>query len=847
MKRIVAIIISLTLMGAVAFAETETTAETTQETTEIQLTAEADENISEEKAAEEKAEVSETQSDKYGEKYYVTDKDGEKRVRFTYDVENGKATITDVHVYKDNTDLVFPAEIDGYPVKAADNVILPGDERERIISLTFENGIERLHRVYIDYCPNIETIAFGDSIREISDSGFFQCTSLKKLHLPEKLERGKFNFGGSALTSVTIPDGMTEIPENFLNMCESLTDVTMGSGVKVIGKSAFAGCTALEDIAIPSSVTAIGDYAFSHCKGIKKITIPDRVSSIGVGAFYEAGIEKIKLPSGLTEIGEKAFYATPLEEINIPKSVKTIGKNAFAQCAELKKLTISDKTRVNASAFSGCKALDDVTVDGEMSRDLFEALNRGTPYIQKYSDNYDGDFVIFDGCLSKYKGTDKNPVIPEGVTELGEQAFQNTAIDSVTFPTTKIAEIPSYCFKGSQIKEITIPSTVGKVKEMAFYGCMYLEKLTIEDGVESVQDNAFINCYSLTEKNVNIGKKVRVSVNAFKQTPLDEEFTNNGGVSWRRGDDYVMEVPYKNAIRNSLKNAQSFKDMADSEESALMQRLGAISGYEDGTFRPQNDVTRAEVVKIILNVIGYSDEDIAEFGLDYASGSQEETIRECADYNPNHWANAYLQRGVDMGIISGFEDGTLRPDDNVTVEQLYTMLVNITGYGGYAKKDGYPEGYIKQAQTAGIDNDMGINEYSKNATRLEAMKAVYNAVNAPVCLVKNETRLWDGTLVPEYEIKNGTGRNFRSLLTYNFRIFPVEAEVTDTDDNAVTVNIYGAVSFGGRAIAARHGKSAVLKTDNGSDFVKGKNYKMYVKINDIDEEDYELVCAAAIE
>ena len=792
------------------------------------------------------AREAETEKDKYGETYYVTDNDGERRVRFKYNIINGIATITDAHVYKGSVDLVFPSEIDGYPVKRVENVTMErADEvtyeedgatftnnaNMRVKSVTFEDGIESLSRVDFTECRELESLYIADSVKEIDKVWFSHNPKLSAVHIPDTVTKCDIKFERCyALEHLDFPKGMTEIPEYCCFMCASLESVTLPDSVTVIGNRAFAGCTSLTEIALSKRLEAINEAVFAN-----------------------TGIKTIDLPAGVTEIGEKAFYGTPLKEIKIPNNVKKIDKHAFGMCSELTALTIPSKTRVNAHVFNGCRNLSELTVNGKISRELFEALLNAygpdpIPCIQKYYDEYDGDFVIFDGnYLAKYKGTDRNPVIPDGVTELGAQAFQGADIDSVTFPKSKIAEIPTYCFKGAKIKEITIPSIIGKVKEMAFYGCYDLEKLTIEDGVESVQDNAFINCYSLEKNNVNIGKKVRVSKNAFKQTPLDEDFTNGGGDSWRRSGDEIMEVPYKNAIRNELKTAQSFTDMADSEESMLLQRIGAISGYEDNTFRPQNDVTRAEAVKIILNAIGYSDENMAEFGLDYASGSQEETIRQCADYNPNHWANAYLQRGVDMGIISGFEDGTLHPDDNVTVEQLYTMLVNITGYGGYAKEEGYPAGYIKQAKMAGIDKNMEIREYSKKATRLETMKAVYNAVNAPVCMVKNETRQWDGKLIPEYEIKNGTGSNFRSLLTYNFWIFPVEAEVTDIDEDTVTVNIYGAVSFGGKGIAARSGKKAVLKTNDGERLTKGKNYNMYIKINDIDEEDYELVSASLID
>lgn len=501
----------------------------------------------------------------YGEKYYITDADGEKRVRFTYDVENGEATINDVHIYKGSAvDLVFPAEIEGYPVKKVENISVAKEvshkeggvtyselTEDKIKSVTFEKGIESLYNVSISHCKNLTDVTLADSIKSVEKVyfnslpelvsaelgngleyahyfGIADCPKLENINIPKSLKYTAHGFMFArcpSLESVIIPEGLEGIPQECFYGCTGLKNVVIGNGMQTIDEGAFAECTALEKITLPNSVTVIEKYAFAGCGNLKQIKMSDNITYIGEKAFCGTGLESMELPKKLTEIGEKAFLESSLKQITIPSSVKNISRSAFASCKELKKLTISDKTTVYPSAFGGCLALDEVTVEGKMSKSLFEALNHGAPYIQKYYDEYDGDFVIFDGnYLAKYKGTDRNPVIPEGVTELGGQAFHGADIDSVTFPSTEIDEIPSHCFQGSKIKELTIPGTVKNVRDYAFYGCYNLEKLTIESGVKSVSDNAFINCSSLSEDNVNIAKGVFVGKEAFKQTPLDKEW-----------------------------------------------------------------------------------------------------------------------------------------------------------------------------------------------------------------------------------------------------------------------------------------------------------------------------------
>ena len=93
-------------------------------------------------------------------------------------------------------------------------------------------------------------------------------------------------FGGCiSLSSVIIPDSVTNIDVYAFVHCISLTSLTIGSGVKSIGDSAFRNCTALTSVTIPDSVINIGKYAFEECTSVASVTIGSSVSSIGKSAF----------------------------------------------------------------------------------------------------------------------------------------------------------------------------------------------------------------------------------------------------------------------------------------------------------------------------------------------------------------------------------------------------------------------------------------------------------------------------------------------------------------------------------------------------------------------------------
>ena len=115
-------------------------------------------------------------------------------------------------------------------------------------------------------------------------------------------------YNCEVLTSVTIPNSVTNIDGWAFRDCSSLTSVTIGSGVTSIGECAFDGCSSLTSITIPNSVTSIGNFAFSGCSSLTSITIPNSVTSIGGYAFQNcSSLTSITIPESVTNIGNRAF------------------------------------------------------------------------------------------------------------------------------------------------------------------------------------------------------------------------------------------------------------------------------------------------------------------------------------------------------------------------------------------------------------------------------------------------------------------------------------------------------------------------------------------------------------
>ncbi len=175
-------------------------------------------------------------------------------------------------------------------------------------------------------------------------------------------------------------------------------------------------------------------------------------------------------------------------------------------------------------------------------------------------------------------------------------------------------------------------------------------------------------------------------------------------------------------------------------------KLGIINGYEDGTFRPDNTITRGEIAKIIITFMGQ-----AEITSDVLpSGFQDVD-------SANHWAKKFIKVASDLKIVNGYPDGTFMADNPVKYTEIVKMLVCMLGYGKVAESktaDGTPwySGYMAVAAEKGILKNAAVNNVEDKASRATVAILAYNCLEVEPAIIDSNgnTVVSDNSALEEF-------------------------------------------------------------------------------------------------
>ncbi len=177
----------------------------------------------------------------------------------------------------------------------------------------------------------------------------------------------------------------------------------------------------------------------------------------------------------------------------------------------------------------------------------------------------------------------------------------------------------------------------------------------------------------------------------------------------------------------------AFTDQADikvdSEVVDTLVSLGVINGYTDGSFKPNDTVTRAEMAKMIY-VLRTGNSDASAYNNDKTTFT---------DIN-GHWARGYVKYCQSLGIIAGQSATTFAPDQTVTAQEAAKMLLVTLGYD--AQKAGLV-GINWASKTNALADENGLLEdvttsFTGPCPRQYAAQLMYNAIDASTVVWRDD-------------------------------------------------------------------------------------------------------------
>ena len=258
-----------------------------------------------------------------------------------------------------------------------------------------------------NYSNQIRTVVIGDGVTSIPSYAF------NNLH---KLEH------------ISIPEGITCIRDSFKDT-DALKEIKLPSTLDRIENSAFEN-SGLESIIIPEGVTSLSDKSFYGCKNLKSVQLPSTLRNLyeGYTFAYCINLTRINFPENLDHISQYAFQGSGIRSAKLPEGLTWIGASAFSKCGNLTYVSVpASATRIDGGAFADNPRLSKVDFQAKV-----DSLPGG----------------IFENCpaLTSF-------VIPDGVTTIGNAAFSESGLKTVTIPIT-VTKIEDNAFASTSLTDV---------------------------------------------------------------------------------------------------------------------------------------------------------------------------------------------------------------------------------------------------------------------------------------------------------------------------------------------------------------------------------------------------------
>ncbi len=636
-----------------------------------------------------------------------------------------------------------------------------------------------------------------DNLTYIGAYGFAGMPNLDSFTLSNEIKLGLRNgasnaFNGSGLKSLTVAEGITEIPGGMCNGCEQLSS-----------------------IALADSVTTIAMYAFRNTEALKEIDLKN-VQTINGYAFQGSGLTALVLP----------------------ESVKKVESRAFEACTSLTKVTINaaELTLDNNNTFAGCSALSTVVTSADSK---INGLNTGafgpdkTDYAQAPVKNIEingtVDTLNFSTLASlkdltiNGKNTWHGNVLPSG--------FENLVINGDNW------NISGYQFTGkTPIKHLVVSANAvssavisdnatKKEAEAAFRSNSNLETAQFTGTTVKLQDKMFLGCTGLNWLDLSAVDTLTVGSGCFG----DDTSTSFGASTEKPNRFNVNCVIYaKNAAA-----AQTLKTKLGTKGIVLVVNGGTVdtaaenagfsavtkSGYTAKWYTAENFSGGAVTTPMAGNTY-YAEWTMAD-SISLTSDSQKPVtygtkVTLTASPVNSSWGYVWYKDVNGNGTLE------LNTDKQISNNKSTLELTNVSDSGTYWVQ-------VIDGSSTKTSNAVNVTITKANGTASVSMEGWTYGETAKKPVPTSETNGTD-RVTYQYKVKDAANSTYSTTVPTNVGSYTVKATFPATDNyNEVTATSDFVIaqathhSSGSSSSNPTYSVTTPSKSENGGVAVSSKN------------------------
>ena len=449
-------------------------------------------------------------------------------------------------------------------VAPTDDVVIPSEIAGRpIVGITADafagNG-------------DITGIHIPDSVTDIEEGAFDGCTGIRSVRIPYVTDESQwmakyFSDSYANITNVVLGGSVGRIGDSFFTGCEALSSVSLPAGLTNIARTAFSGCSNIaevtwcatniwtENVILPRPINVVkifrnrwGQFLDENDNPINNSYISPRISdnmstNMWAEVYFEEGGEytfswyvRSQENCDFLNLYVDGQYVDGISGYMRTRQAFTVelspGEHiltwAYEKDGSVSKY--SDRSYIYAdemNEFDDCKmGFGELFADSKASLRVLsfaegvvslpdgcltrlEAVERVElpSTLEKFGDNdlrslskVENGFWIEQGWVLGYMGTASGTVeIPEGVKGIASYAFERqTLLDNVTLPST-LKYVGVNAFKScTNLEDIDLPEGVVRVEDGAFRNCTYAQTVKLPSSLQEIGDSAFENCTSFS-------------------------------------------------------------------------------------------------------------------------------------------------------------------------------------------------------------------------------------------------------------------------------------------------------------------------------------------------------------